>query len=109
MSRTNEMKPEPWGVHLLGLGPVSLVIAGNLVGGPWVLGGIVYILVIGPILDLLFGRATRPRPPRASGRPFELLLYVHAALQFAALGTLLYRAGLDLSASTTWGIGRAHV
>ncbi len=103
MPHEHELKPEPWGVHLLGLAPVSMVIAGNLAGGPWVLGGIIYILAIGPILDLAFGRATRPRPPRASGRPFEVLLYVHAALQFAALGTLLYRAGIEQSAWTMWG------
>ena len=48
------------------------VIAGNLVGGPWVLAGIVYMLGVGPVLDLVFGRADRPRPPRPSGRPFEI-------------------------------------
>ena len=95
MTDNEKLKPEPWGLHLLGLGPVLAVISGNVVGGAWVLSGIVYMLVIAPILDLVFGRATQPRPPRDSGRPFEALLYLHAALQFAAVGTLLYRAGLD--------------
>ncbi len=98
-----QLKPEPWGLHLLGLGPVLAVIGGNVVGGAWVLSGIVYMLGIAPILDLAFGKATQPRPPRASGRPFEALLYVHAALQFAAVCTLLYRAGLDAGHWTMWG------
>ena len=103
MSESHDLKPEPWGLHLFGLAPALVVITGNVVGGPWVLGGIVYMLGVGPFLDVAFGRAEHPRPPRASGRPFELLLYVHAVVQFAAVGTLLYRAGLDLSAWTTWG------
>ena len=84
MTDNEKLKPEPWGLHLLGLGPVLAVISGNVVGGAWVMSGIVYMLVIAPILDLVFGRATQPRPPRDSGRPFEALLYLHAALQFAA-------------------------
>ena len=56
MSDTHELKPEPWGVHLLGLGPVLSVIAGNIAGGPWVLAGIVYMLGVGPVLDVAFGR-----------------------------------------------------
>ncbi len=96
------LRPEPWGFHLLGLITPLLVVAGNLAGGPWALMGLVYMLGLGPLLDVALGRAARPRPPRESGRPFEALLYVHAALQFGALGTLLYRALLDGGAWTTW-------
>lgn len=95
-------KPEPWGLHLLGLAPVSLVIAGNLIGGPWTLAGLAYILLIGPVLDLACGRADRPHPPRASGRPFEALLYAHAALHFIAIATLLHQAGADAHGWTLW-------
>ena len=102
MSNT-QLKPEPWGVHLCGLGPVLAVIVGNIVGELWVLAGLVYILGISPILDLALGRADQPRPARKSGRPFAILLYVHAALQFAAVGTLLYRAGVDSMTWNTWG------
>ena len=31
----------------------------NITGGPWVLAGIVYMLAVGPVLDLAFGRADR--------------------------------------------------
>jgi alkane 1-monooxygenase len=80
-----------------------LVIVCNIVGGPWVFAGTVYMLGLGPILDVALGRSAETRPPRSSGRPFEVLLYVHAALQFVAVGTLLWRASLDGVAWTTWG------
>jgi alkane 1-monooxygenase len=96
------LRPEAWTWHLLGLITPLLVIAGNMSGGPYVAMGITFGLVVSPVLDLLFGRAPRPRPPRASGTPFEALLYVHAALQFAAIGTLLWRAALDGGGWTTW-------
>ena len=102
-SADRDLRPEAWGWHLLGLINPLLVIAGNLVGGPWVLTGLIYMLGLGPLLDLILGKAERPRPPRDSGRPFDALLYVHAVLQFIALGTLLYRASLDGLAWTTWG------
>ena len=95
-------RPEAWTWHLLGLVNPTLVIACNLAGGPWVLAGFLYMLGVGPLLDLSFGRATHARPPRASGRPFEALLYVHACLQFIALGTLLNRVAIDGGAWTTW-------
>ena len=96
-------RPEPWTLHLLGLITPSVVITGNLVGGPWVVTGTVYMLGLGPLLDLALGRARQPRPPRASGRPFMLLLYVHAVLQFVAVATLLWRAGLDGAGWVTLG------
>ena len=68
----------------------------------WVAAGVVYMLGLGPILDMLFGKAKRPKPPRSSGRPFEALLYVHAFVQFVVLGSLLYRASIDGSAWTMW-------
>ena len=102
MSETEQLKPESWLWHLLGLVNPIIVMASNIVGGFWVASGVIYMLGLGPILDVLFGRAAKPKPPRASGRPFEALLYVHAFIQFATLGTLLYRASIDGSAWTTW-------
>ena len=81
--------PEPWAWHLLGLINPAVVIGGNLLAGPWVAAGVVYMLGLGPLLDLLLGKAARPRPPRENGRPFELLLYAHAILQLIAVGSLL--------------------
>ena len=102
MSENEQLKPESWLWHLLGLINPIIVMASNIVGGFWVASGVIYMLGLGPILDVLFGRAAKPKPPRASGRPFEALLYVHAFIQFATLGTLLYRASIDGSAWTTW-------
>jgi alkane 1-monooxygenase len=82
-------RPEAWGWHLLGLVNPLIVIAGNLIGGPWVAAGLIYMLGLGPLLDIFLGRAAEPHPPRESGRPFELLLYAHAVLQLVAVGTLL--------------------
>jgi len=83
------LKPETWAWHLLGLVNPLIVIAGNLAGGPWVAAGLIFMLGLGPVLDLLLGKAIVPRPPRQSGRPFEVLLYLHAVLQLAAVATLL--------------------
>lgn len=94
-------RPEAWGWHLLGLVNPLVVIGGNLLGGPWVAAGLVYMLGLGPLLDLLLGQAPHPRPPRASGRPFQALLYVHAVLQLVAVGTLLRLAVIEPSLWTT--------
>ena len=102
MSENESLKPESWLWHLLGLINPIIVMASNIVGGYWVASGVIYMLGLGPILDMLFGRAEKPKPARASGRPFEALLYIHAFIQFATLGTLLYRASIDGSAWTTW-------
>lgn len=90
-------KPEAWGWHLLGLVNPLVAISGNLIGGPWVASGVIYMLGLGPLLDVLMGQASRPRPPRASGRPFEVMLYVHAVLQLVAVGTLLRLAVVEPS------------
>ena len=79
------LKPESWAWHLMGLINPILVILCNLKGDWWVFGGLVFVLGVGPFLDLALGKARTPRPPTASGLPFEILLYVHAALQFIAL------------------------
>lgn len=86
---TTLRRPEAWGWHLLGLINPLIVIAGNLIGGPWVAAGLIYMLGLGPLLDLFLGKAEAARPPRESGRPFEVLLYAHASLQLVAVGTLL--------------------
>ncbi len=88
-TRGSSPAPEAWSWHLLGLINPLVVIVGNLAGGPWVGVGVVYMLGLGPLLDLALGKADRPRPPRESGRPFEALLYAHALLQLVAVGTLL--------------------
>ena len=69
-------KPESWLCQLLGLINPVIVMASNIVGGYWVASGVIYMLGLGPLLDVLFGRASKPKPPRESGRPFEALLYV---------------------------------
>lgn len=95
-------RPESWGWHLLGLGLPLLVIGTNLSGGLWCWAGIVYVLGLGPILDVVFGKAEHARPPRASGRPFVALLYVHALLHFVSVGVLLWRAGVGASQGDVW-------
>ena len=86
-------RPEAWGWHLLGLINPIVVIAGNLLGGPFVTAGVIYMLGIGPMLDVVLGKsALLQRPSRDSGRPFEVMLFAHALLQLLAVGTLLLLA-----------------
>ena len=70
-----ELKPEPWIVHLLGLISPILVIIGNVIGGIYTSMGVIFIWIICPFLDILFGKSSKPRPPRESGLPFEVLLW----------------------------------
>ena len=95
-------KPEAWCWHLLGLLNPLIVIIANLAGGYWVLSGVVYMLGLGPLMDLALGQTKKLKPPHQSGLPFEALLYVHAALQAAAIGSLIHRAMLDGSGWATW-------
>lgn len=97
MAPSTDQQPEAWCWHLLGLLNPLIVIGGNLAGGPWVAAGVVFMLGLGPLLDMLLGAAARPHPPRKSGRPFEWLLYVHAALQLVSVGTLLALASHEPS------------
>ena len=84
------LAPEPWSVHLLGLISPMLAITGNVLGGAYTLSGVLFIWVLSPILDVLFGESESPRPPRESGTPFERLLWVHGILHFVMLATFFY-------------------
>ena len=67
-----------------------LAITGNVLGGAYTLSGVLFIWVLSPILDVLFGESESPRPPRESGTPFERLLWVHGILHFVMLATFFY-------------------
>ena len=62
LMRTEEtaLRPEAWGWHLLGLINPLVVIAGNLLGGPFVAAGVIYMLGIGPFLDVFLGMGVVP-------------------------------------------------
>ena len=99
---SQDQRPEAWAWHLLGLVNPLIAVAGNLQGGAWTGMAMVFTFGVSPLLDVLFGRAKQPKPPRESGRPFEALLYTHATVHYLVLGTLLYRANQDGAAWTTW-------
>ena len=95
MSNQSELQPEPWTYHLLGLISPLLVISGNLlaVNDPkYAAMGVIFIWVIGPILDVIMGESETPRPPRESGTPFIVLLWVHGILQLFVMGTFFWFA-----------------
>ena len=81
------LAPEPWSV-LLGLISPMLAITGNVLGGAYTLSGVLFIWVLSPILDVLFGESESPRPPEVS-TPFERLLWV-TELHFVMLATFFY-------------------
>ena len=95
MSEQANLDPEPWTYHLLGLISPMLVISGNLLGvyePIYAAMGVIFIWVVGPILDVLLGETKVPRPPRDSGTPFEVLLWVHGILQLFVMGTFFWFA-----------------
>ena len=81
----NILSPEPWALHLLGLISPILVISGNLLGGIYTAMGVIFIWGIGPILDVLLGKSKIARPPRDSGTPFEVLLWIHGILHLSLI------------------------
>jgi alkane 1-monooxygenase len=102
MSEPAVLSPEPWTVHLLGLISPLLVISGNLlgIGEPiFVSMGVVFIWGVGPVLDIVMGETKVPRPPRESGVPFEVLLWVHGILHLFVLGTFFVFA---MQEGMTW-------
>ena len=90
MNRVLNLSPEPWAVHLLGLISPIIVITGNILGGIYTSMGVIFIWAICPLLDILLGKSSQPRPPRESGLPFEILLWTHGLLHLVILGTFFY-------------------
>ena len=89
------LSPEPWPVHLLGLISPILVITGNLLGGVYTAMGVIFIWGLGPILDVLMGKTENPRPPRNSGTPFVVLLWLHGILHIAVIATFFQFANQE--------------
>ena len=87
---TKMQAAEPWARHLLGLINPALVIAGNLLGGAHTLMGVILVWVISPLLDLALGETQTPRPAPQSGRPYELILWMHGVSHFAVLGSFVW-------------------
>ena len=92
MTGTMNLTPEPWVVHLFGLISPILVITGNILGGIYTAMGVIFIWTICPFLDIIFGKSPQPRPPRQSGLPFEILLWVHGLLHLVIISTFFYFA-----------------
>ena len=108
-----DLSPEPWGYHLLGLISPSLVITGNLLGGAYTLLGVIFIWGVGPLLDITMGQSKTAKPPRDSGKPFIALLWAHGVVHFIMLGSFFvfaYGEGLTIwlvAASLSTGLAAA--
>tara|TARA_B110000438_G_scaffold110425_1_gene108341 strand:+ start:837 stop:1829 length:993 start_codon:yes stop_codon:yes gene_type:complete len=90
-----EERIESWKPHLLGFILPIVTIAGLLQGGWWSASGIIWGLIIGPILDLLSPEGTPSRKSEASSVPWNILLFGHSIAAVSALAALMYRAQLD--------------
>jgi len=99
MTESADLRPEPWALHLLGLVTPILVIGGNLLGGAYTVMGVAFVWAVGPVLDILMGESKEPRPPRASGLPFKVLLWVHGVVHFIVLASFFRFAYLEASVS----------
>jgi alkane 1-monooxygenase len=89
MTHQTDLRPEPWALHLLGFITPLLVILGNFLGGAYTAMGVVFVWFVGPVLDILMGKSSQVRPPRDSGTPFELLLWMHGLMHFLVLASFL--------------------
>jgi len=99
MTQLTDLRPEPWVLHLLGFVTPLTVITGNLLGGAYTAMGVVFVWFVGPVLDILMGESKEPRPPRESGLPFEVLLWVHGAIHFLVLASFFRFAYVEASLS----------
>jgi len=99
MTESADLRPEPWALHLLGLVTPVLVIGGNLLGGAYTVMGVAFVWAVGPVLDILMGESKEPRPPRVSGLPFKVLLWVHGVVHFIVLASFFRFAYLEASVS----------
>jgi len=95
MASQSELNPESWTYHLLGLVSPILVISGNLlaVNEPiYAAIGVIFIWFVSPILDIVMGESKVPRPPRESGTPFIVLLWIHGILHMFVMLTFFWFA-----------------
>ncbi len=99
MTQQTDLRPEPWTPHLLGFITPLLVITGNLLGGAYTAMGVVFVWFIGPVLDIIMGKSSQARPPRESGVPFEILLWLHGLMHFLVLASFFRFAYLEASLS----------
>lgn len=95
-------RPESWAWHLLGFILPAVVIYGNLVGGYFVLAGMILALGIYPIIDSLSKRAAPDRSVEQNKIAWNTILVGHSIAQLVVIGTLLGRAVQDGDAWTTW-------
>ena len=97
------LSPEPWAFHLLGLITPLLAISGNVLGvvenQAYVAMGVIFVWGVAPILDIVMGESKVARPPRESGTPFEVLLWVHGILQIVVVTTFFVFASKE---GITW-------
>tara|TARA_B100000902_G_scaffold172978_1_gene167038 strand:- start:4366 stop:5412 length:1047 start_codon:yes stop_codon:yes gene_type:complete len=98
-----ELAPEPWFFHLLGLVTPIIAISGNILAVVeneiFVAMGVILVWGISPILDIVMGESKIPRPPRESGTPFEVLLWMHGLLHLVVVGTFFWFAAHE---GMTW-------
>ena len=97
------LSPEPWAFHLLGLITPILAISGNILGvvenQAYVAMGVVFVWGVARLLDIVMGESKVARPPRESGTPFEVLLWVHGILQIVVVATFFVFAAEE---GMTW-------
>ena len=88
VATSQDVRPESWMVYLFSLINPVVVITGNSMGGVWTVMGFVFTLIIGPIIDVLLGATRTIRPPRESGTPLVVILWIHFILHILVLGSL---------------------
>jgi alkane 1-monooxygenase len=77
-------------LYVLSLSPACVVIYGNLTGGAWSLGNVVYSLVILGLIEWLTPPLTSNSSSHADDGMPRFLLYLHVPFQIACLASLFY-------------------
>ena len=89
--------------YALSLVPGIVVLAGNLLGGGWAWGNVLFTLGLLPIIDVMGLKDKRDNPAEEAGIP-NLILLLNVLLHTAAIVTLLIGVyGGWLTGSAWWG------
>ena len=93
---------ESWAWHLLGFILPVVVVYGNLVGGYYVVAGVILALGVFPIIDILSKQSAPERGAEPNKVAWNTILVGHSIAQILVTSTLLWRALQDGGQWTTW-------
>ena len=92
-------------LYLFSLVPGAITIWGNVAGGPWAWGNVLFSLVALAVIERIFPQVEDNAPAEAGYRLPEVVLALHTVLPVFTIGTLLW--GAYTESLTGWALWAA--